>query len=81
MSEQTARSDPPEVHPSISFEELRARLSDHSLVVVDVLPAESYAARHIPGALNLPVADLPHRARALLPNPSAEIAVYCAAFT
>jgi rhodanese-related sulfurtransferase len=67
--------------PEISREELRNRLQTASLTVVDVLPAESYAMGHIPGAINLPYESIASRARELLPDPHAEIAVYCAKFT
>jgi rhodanese-related sulfurtransferase len=67
--------------PEISRDELRSRLNTPSLTIVDVLPAESYAAEHIPGAINLPFDSIASRARELLPNPNAEIAVYCAKFT
>jgi rhodanese-related sulfurtransferase len=65
----------------ISREEILRRLNDPALTIVDVLPPESYEAAHIPGAINLPVADIEERARVLLPAPAAEIAVYCAKFT
>jgi rhodanese-related sulfurtransferase len=48
---------------------------------VDVLPAESYAAGHIAGALSLPLEQVASRAQELLPDRSAEIAVYCGKFT
>jgi len=67
--------------PEISREELRQRLNDPSLIIVDVLPAESFVAGHIPGARSLPIADVPARAREVLPNPTAEVAVYCGRFT
>lgn len=67
--------------PEISREELRRRLYDSSLILVDVLPNDAYAAGHIPGALSLPLAEIPTRAREVLPNRAAEIAVYCAKFT
>ncbi len=41
--------------PEISREELRNRLKSTSLTIVDVLPAESYAAGHVPGAISLPL--------------------------
>jgi rhodanese-related sulfurtransferase len=63
--------------PEISREEIQRRLRDPSLVLVDVLPAAAYAEAHIAGAINLPVADIPHRARSVLPDPDADIAVYC----
>jgi rhodanese-related sulfurtransferase len=65
----------------ISREELHRRLSEASLVVVDVLPKEAYNGGHIPGAINLPLAELGARADEVLPDRTAEIAVYCASFT
>src|SRR5208282_1256232 len=61
--------------------ELRRRLHDSSLTIVDVLPEASYVEAHIPGALNLPLENLPGRARELLPDLAADIAVYCGQFT
>jgi len=43
-----------------------------------VLPAESFRQGRIRGSISLPVADIPARARAVLPDPHQEIAVYCA---
>jgi rhodanese-related sulfurtransferase len=67
--------------PEISREELWQRLRDPSLTLVDVLAEDAYAGSHIPGALSLPVAEIPARAREVLPDRAAEIAVYCAKFT
>ena len=67
--------------PSVSLDELRRRLHDPSLVLVDVLPRESYSGGHIPGALSLPVAEIPARAAGVLPDRNAEIVVYCSKFT
>jgi len=67
--------------PEISREELRHRLHDSSLTIVDVLPEASYVEAHIPGALGLPLEQLASRARELLPDLAAEIAVYCGKFT
>jgi|ERR1700722_12446750 hypothetical protein len=72
---------PPSDVLEISREEVRRRLNDASLTILDVLPAESYAARHIPRALNLPVQSISSRAPDLLPDRSAEIVVYCGKFT
>ncbi len=63
--------------PEISREELRRRLRDSSLTIVDVLPAVSYAAAHIPGAVSIPLEEIGSRARELLPDRAAEIVVYC----
>ncbi len=73
-------------HPSsgsleISREEIRRRLHDPTLVLVDVLAPASYASEHIPGAISLPVEEVSERARDLIPNLGAEIAVYCGEFT
>jgi rhodanese-related sulfurtransferase len=63
--------------PEISREELRRRLHDPALTIVDVLPPASYAAEHISGALSIPLEQLVSRAAELLPNRDAEIVVYC----
>jgi len=63
--------------PEISREEIRRRLHDPALTIVDVLPASSYVEWHIPGAVGLPLELLASHARELLPNRDAEIAVYC----
>ncbi len=65
----------------ISLFELAARTKDSSLTIVDVLPATAYQQGHIPGAVNLPLAELRERAPAVLPHKHAEIAVYCGGFT
>ncbi len=65
----------------ISREELVRRLHDSSLTIVDVLPQASFVEEHIPGALNLPLEQVASRARELLPDFNAEIAVYCGKFT
>jgi len=65
-------------HQTISHEELRARLQDRALVIVNVMPKETFAAGHIPGSVNLPVAEIESKARQLISNPAQEIAIYCA---
>jgi hypothetical protein len=67
--------------PAISREELRDRLLTASLTIIDVLPPESYAMGHIPGAINLPLESISSRAREVLPKSNAEIVAYCGAFT
>jgi rhodanese-related sulfurtransferase len=61
--------------------ELRQKLGNRSLTLVDVLPQESYAQGHIPRAINLPLAELDSRATEVLPDRDAEIVVYCASDT
>lgn len=72
----TAEVDLAEV-AQISHEELARRLGDPALVVADVLAPESYRSGHLPGAISLPLADLPRLVTRLVPNRSQEIAVYC----
>lgn len=67
--------------PEISRNELRRRLRDSTLNIVDVLPVESYAAAHIPGAISIPLELVASRARELLPDRNAEIVVYCGNLT
>lgn len=55
--------------------ELRRRLAAGQVVAVDVRPAEEYAAGHIPGALSVPLDQLPDRL-ADLPD-DVEIVAYC----
>jgi rhodanese-related sulfurtransferase len=63
--------------PTISQRELVAALAAGRVTLVDVLSPESYAAAHIDGAINLPVAEIAERAGQLLPNPEATIVAYC----
>lgn len=59
----------------VSREELLARARSRQVVVLDVRPAEEYAAGHIPGALSIPVAELADRI-AELPDDT-EVVAYC----
>jgi rhodanese-related sulfurtransferase len=65
-------------HSTISHDELRARLRDRGLVIVDVMPKETYAEGHIPRSINLSVAEIENKARQLIPSLTQEIAIYCA---
>lgn len=66
----------------IDYRELRSRRTDPAVaVVVDVLPPATYRHGHIPGALNLPLAEIAERADTVLPNKHQEIILYCASFT
>jgi phage shock protein E len=80
MPETETTATSPEV-PAISRDELRSGLKTGALRVVDVLPAESYAAGHIPGSISMPLPSIASHARGLLPDLNADIAVYCAKFT
>ena len=63
---------------TIARAEILARLPDRALALVNVMPPDSFKAAHIPGSLNLPVADIEAKAARLLSNLSHEIAIYCA---
>ena len=70
--------EPGHAHSTISREEIFTRLHDPTLAIVDVLPRETFADGHIPGSINLPLADVETTASKLLSNLAQEIAVYCA---
>lgn len=63
--------------PAISRDELMGELRRRRITLVDVLSPESFSSTHLPGAINLPVADLAGRAGAVLPDRRAPIVVYC----
>ena len=62
---------------TVSRDELIRGLSSGRITLVDVLSPESFAARHIPGGVNLPVADIARRAGDELPDRHARIITYC----
>lgn len=55
--------------------ELMARVRDGLVTVLDVRPAEEYAAGHVPGAVNIPLAELEKRLAEL--GKDQEIVAYC----
>lgn len=59
----------------ISRQELRRRLKDDVVTVLDVRPAEEFAAGHLPTAVNIPLRDLPRRLRKL--PKKRDIVAYC----
>lgn len=59
----------------LTKEELSKRLGRKDLLVLDVRPAEEYAAGHVPGAISIPVAELRRRLKELPKNK--EIVAYC----
>lgn len=62
----------------ISTAALRSRLdSTHPPVLVEALGAGFYADAHLPGAVNMPRGHVDGLAPILLPDPRAEIVVYC----
>lgn len=61
----------------ITREELRARIDEGSVTVLDALGGAYYEQQHLPGALALTADEVADRAPALLPERDALIAVYC----
>jgi rhodanese-related sulfurtransferase/DNA-binding transcriptional ArsR family regulator len=59
----------------VSRNELRKRMKDGLVMVLDVRPAEEFAIGHIPGAVNIPVSELKRRL-AELPKKQ-EVVAYC----
>src|SRR5688572_22296689 len=59
----------------VTLPELRRRLRDGDVTLVDVRPRAEYEAGHIPGALSIPVAELKRRLREL-PR-KREVVAYC----
>src|SRR5450830_413986 len=53
---------------AIARDELLQRIRESSITVLDVRPAPEFAAGHVPGAINIPAAELP---------PDQDIAAYC----
>lgn len=59
----------------ITREELSGRLRDGMVTVLDVRPADEFALGHVPGALNVPLAELDARLSTL--DPDKDIVAYC----
>lgn len=59
----------------VSRVELRARLRDGTVTVLDVRPVDEYALGHVPGAISIPVSELEAGLASL--DPSSEIVAYC----
>jgi rhodanese-related sulfurtransferase/DNA-binding transcriptional ArsR family regulator len=56
-------------------QELLERVRDGLVTVLDVRPPEEYAAGHVSGAINVPLAELEKHLKEL--NPEQEIVAYC----
>jgi len=59
----------------ISRSELRRRLRDDLVTLLDVRPRDEFAAGHLPQAVNIPLRDLPRRLRELPRD--REVIAYC----
>ena len=62
---------------TIIRDEILARLNDPSMLLVNVMPKETFEDGHIPRSINLPLSEIEARARNLFPDPSRELLVYC----
>ena len=51
---------------------------EHELVIVDALSPISFAASHLPGAINMPPERVDDLAERRIPDRNAEVVVYCA---
>lgn len=60
---------------AVSREDLKRRLADGLVTVLDVRPEDEFALGHLPGARNIPLLDLQRRLRELPKN--TEIVAYC----
>ena len=65
----------PDDTDAVGTEELVARVERDEVVVLDVRPEPEYAGGHLPGAIHIPLAELPDRL-AELPR-DREIVAYC----
>ena len=63
---------------TISTKDLKSKLDQKQVTVVETLAPERYREAHIPGALNIPPERIKELAPQLLPNRDAEIITYCA---
>lgn len=60
---------------AVSRKELRRRLREGSVTVLDVRPEDEFALGHVPGALNIPLRALKTRLSEL--DPAQEVVAYC----
>ncbi len=59
--------------PSVTSSEAQALVVQHAALLVDVRNPEEFAQGHLPGAINVPVGDLPGR----LDQKDQDVVVYC----
>lgn len=66
---------------AIRREELREKIErGDDFVLLETLSPVSFAAGHLPGALNLPVERVRTGAAALIPRLDSEVVLYCASY-
>jgi len=67
-------------YKTIDREELKGKMDRNDpFVLIEVLKEEEYEKEHIEGAINIPLAEIGHRAKEKYPKDK-EIIVYCASF-
>ena len=76
MADVTSDAAAPPV-PTVSLSYTRGRIRDPRVTILDVLAREAYATAHLPGAINIPLAELDERAPSELPDRAREIIAYC----
>lgn len=63
----------------ISLDELRQKTSSGAaLAIAEILPAKYFESGHLPNAVHLPLDGFETIARRVLPDPNADVVVYCA---
>lgn len=60
---------------AVSFGDLQQRVADGLVTVIDVRPPDEFASGHVPGAINLPLAELESRLGEIPPDH--EVIAYC----
>ena len=65
------------MNSTISTKDLKSKLDQKQVTVVETLAPERYREAHIPGAMNIPPERIKELAPQLLPNKDAEIITYC----
>ena len=63
---------------TISTKDLKSKIDQNQITLIETLAPESYREAHIPGALNIPPGRIKELASQMLPNRDAEIVAYCA---
>ena len=70
-------SEETRMESTISTKDLKSKLDQKQVTVVETLAPERYREAHIPGALNIPPERIKELAPEVLPNKDAEIITYC----
>lgn len=63
--------------PRVPLEQAKAAIDSGAAIVVDVRPAESYQASHIPGAISIPLAEIEANPTGLKLDKNQWIITYC----